>query len=81
MVSVHEMSACCECENITHLPGLLLESRYYAIISTRNNMYDTSIWTFNSLFLFPLFLQKTLEFHLALVNATINRYTRIFTCL
>ena len=81
MVSVNEKSTCCECEKITHLPGLLRESRYCGIISTRNNMYDTSFWTLNSLFLSPLFLQRTLEFHLALVTATFNIYTTIFTYL
>ena len=33
-------STCCECENITHFPELLRESRYCAIISTRNNGLD-----------------------------------------
>ena len=42
-------------------------------------MYDTSFWMRNSLFLSPLFFQWTLEFHLALVTATGNIYTIIFT--
>ena len=81
MVSFNEKSTCCECENITHLPGLLRKSRYCATISTRNNMYETSFWTLNSLFLSPLFLQRTLKSHLALVTATVNTYTTRFTYL
>ena len=82
MVSVNEKSAWCKCENITHLLGLLYESRYcITIISTRDNMYDTSFWMRNSLFLSPLFFQRTLEFHLAFVTAPDNIYTIIFTYL
>ena len=61
-ISVHGKSTCCDYENIIHLPRLLSENRYCAI-STRSIMYKTSFRTLNSLFLCPLFLQRTLEFH------------------
>ena len=57
MVSVNKKSTCCECENITHIPGLISKSRYCAMISTRKNMYDASFWKLSSFFLSPPFLK------------------------
>ena len=44
-------------------------------------MYDTSFWMLSSIFMYPLFLHRTLKFYLVLVTTRANIYTMTFSDL
>ena len=78
MVSVNEKLTCCECENTTHLSGFQ-DCFVKADIVLLSALETTCM--IQCLFVPPRFLQRTLEFHLALITTTVNKYTTIFTYL